>query len=544
MDSKRSKDKKVLVIDDQRDSLLMLKHILQEMKYEDIEFLTSAEQALKLIESRKSKPFDIILSDYNMGERMNGQQLLEELTRRNLMGYSTIFIMVTAETSKEMVLSALECRPDAYITKPFNFKGISNKINLLLQEKNVLQPVFKALKDGDFAVAINTCRDIVNSRSEAKLSLLRFFGDMLIEGKEYQEAYEQFEKCMPSNPPDWAVLGQACALMGLGEDERAEEVLEGLINTITTELKAYDLLAELKLYNHKSVDAQKILSKAIALSPNTFVRQRNFAQLCLDNGDTDSAIRSSKHALKIAQYTSNNSPNNYVTLAQAQIAHADQLGPTDSKKIVNEALKNLAVAAEDKRASDWIGISVNLGEAIQQKRYGDTVEANTLLEKAENKAADTVHYTKEELPSIIGCINNFYELGASEAASHILKRLCEVFSEDSEVLHRLDRVSNEPVTPGGRRMAAEINAKGGQLYKAGDFDVAIDKFREGINMFPRSAELHLNYLLVAISKMEAHGDNSELNEECRKSIGVVKKLDINGQHEKRLAKLLQRLGGV
>ena len=56
MDSKRSKDKKVLVIDDQRDSLLMLKHILQEMKYEDIEFLTSAEQALKLIESRKSKP--------------------------------------------------------------------------------------------------------------------------------------------------------------------------------------------------------------------------------------------------------------------------------------------------------------------------------------------------------------------------------------------------------------------------------------------------------------------------------------------------------
>jgi len=540
----KNRDKKVLVLDDQRDSLIMLRRILEEMKYENIELVTSAENGLELIEACKEKPFDIILSDYNMGERMNGQQLLEELVRRNLLEYSTIFIMVSAETSKEMVLSALECRPDACISKPFNFKTVSNKINRLLKEKNVLQPVFEAQKMGDFSEAIVTCREIVNSSPAPGLTLLRFFGNMLLEYKEYQEAYDQFQKCMPSNPPDWVVTGQARALMGLDQEEQAMEVLEGLVNTITTELKAYDLLAELKLKMNRPADAQLILSKAIALSPNIFTRQHSYAQLCLDNSDTDSAIRSSKHAIKLARFTSHNSPDNYVALAQAQIAHADNLGSSDSKKMVNEALKNLAVAADDRRASDWIRISVKLGETLQKRREGDADEASAPLEQAERSAVATARYSKDELPTIIGCIKQFYELGSPDTANYILKRLSEIFSEDPEVLNRLDRVSAEPITPNGRRKATKINKEGVLLYKSRDFEGAKEKFSEGITMFPQSAELHLNYILIIISIMESQGSDSTLENECHKSIELVKKLDVAMRYNERLSKYSRRLSGV
>ena len=540
----RNKGKRALVIDDQRDSLLILRHFLEEMKYEHIEMELSAEKGLELIEACIEKPFDLILSDYNMGESMNGQQLLEELTRRGLIGYKTLFIMASGETSKEMVLSALECRPDAYIAKPFNFKTISSKINQLLDERHILQPVFEAQKKGDVAEAIRACRSIVNSSPSPSLKLLRFFGDVLLDYKEYQEAHDQFQNCTPKNPPDWAIMGKARALVGLGQEIQAMQVLERLVSTVTSELKVYDMLAELKLRNNRPLVAQEVLGKAIALSPNTFTRQRNYAQLCLDNGDTDTAIRSSKHALKLARFTSNKSPENYVTLAQAQMAHAEQLEPLDARKMTDEALRNLAVAADDKRATDWIGISVILGEASQKKLDSQTDEAHDLLDQAIRRATDTLRYMKEELPSIIGCAKQFYKLGSPSTANHILKRLSEIFSEDADILNRLDRVSTEPITPEGKRKATETNAEGGRCYKSGDYDGAIDKFEEGISMFPRSIEFQLNYILASISKMENQGANKYQKDECNKHIELVKKLGATGQHEERLSKMSRRLRSI
>ena len=64
------------------------------------------------------KSYDIVLCDYNLGAGQDGQQLLEELRYRHKLKNTSLFVMITAESSRDMVLGALEYLPDDYLTKP------------------------------------------------------------------------------------------------------------------------------------------------------------------------------------------------------------------------------------------------------------------------------------------------------------------------------------------------------------------------------------------------------------------------------------------
>jgi hypothetical protein len=56
---------------------------------------------------------DFVLQDFHLDGKKNGQQVLEDLMSEKLISHEAVFVMVTAETSQAMVLSALEHEPDA-----------------------------------------------------------------------------------------------------------------------------------------------------------------------------------------------------------------------------------------------------------------------------------------------------------------------------------------------------------------------------------------------------------------------------------------------
>jgi DNA-binding response OmpR family regulator len=60
-----------------------------------------------------------VLCDYNLGDGMDGQELLER-RKTGTLPLSTIWIMITGERKYERVVAAAEMAPDDYILKPFN----------------------------------------------------------------------------------------------------------------------------------------------------------------------------------------------------------------------------------------------------------------------------------------------------------------------------------------------------------------------------------------------------------------------------------------
>ena len=105
-----------LLIDDFANYRSMLRSILLSCGAQHIDDTFNAEEALKKVAFNQ---YDVILCDYNLGDGQNGQQLLEEIMHRHLIPYGTIYIMITAENSQNMVMAAVEYRPDGYLNKPF-----------------------------------------------------------------------------------------------------------------------------------------------------------------------------------------------------------------------------------------------------------------------------------------------------------------------------------------------------------------------------------------------------------------------------------------
>ena len=109
--------KTVLVIDDFGDMRNMLVNIMRMLGAKKIDSAINGERAIEMMEENK---YDIVLCDYNLGSGKDGQQVLEDARHRNLINMATIFIMVTAESTKAMVMGAIEHEPDSYVSKPFS----------------------------------------------------------------------------------------------------------------------------------------------------------------------------------------------------------------------------------------------------------------------------------------------------------------------------------------------------------------------------------------------------------------------------------------
>ncbi len=151
-------NKRFLIVDDFSDFRNSVKAMLRDMGAREVDTADRGEEALSLC---CNKRYDIILHDYNLGSGKNGQQVLEELEELiagKLISHQCIFVMVTAESSQAMVLSALEHEPDAYLTKPFNRASLDQRLDKLVERKTALKSILQALDKQDPAAVLSACK--------------------------------------------------------------------------------------------------------------------------------------------------------------------------------------------------------------------------------------------------------------------------------------------------------------------------------------------------------------------------------------------------
>ena len=143
--------KRVLIVDDFPQHLLIMGKTLRNIGFSHLEFARSCDEAAMLCGKHS---FDVVFSDYNLGPGKNGAQLLKELQDDRLLRRDAICVLATAETSREVVLGALESEPEAYIVKPFTESALQRKIERLLEKQSALGQIHDAIADGDFRQAI------------------------------------------------------------------------------------------------------------------------------------------------------------------------------------------------------------------------------------------------------------------------------------------------------------------------------------------------------------------------------------------------------
>lgn len=122
-------DMNILIVDDYKTMLRIIRNLLHEVGFRNIDEATDGVTAL---ESLRTRPYDLVISDWNM-EPMTGLELLKHVRADNVLK-KLPFIMVTAEAKTENVVAAKQAGVNNYIVKPFNAATLRSKLTAVIGE--------------------------------------------------------------------------------------------------------------------------------------------------------------------------------------------------------------------------------------------------------------------------------------------------------------------------------------------------------------------------------------------------------------------------
>ena len=123
------KNMPILIVDDFNTMLRIIKNLLHQLGFNNVEEASDGSQALEMMRGADNN-FGLVLSDWNM-EPMTGLQLLKEL-RTDEQLKPTPFIMITAESKTENMNMAKEAGVDNYIVKPFDLQTLRAKMTAVI----------------------------------------------------------------------------------------------------------------------------------------------------------------------------------------------------------------------------------------------------------------------------------------------------------------------------------------------------------------------------------------------------------------------------
>lgn len=132
---------KILIVEDERSIVKLLRAILTANQYEVIDASTGAE-AMSMITSHCP---DLILLDLGLPD-MDGNSLLQSVRKWT----TTPIIVVSARTHELDKVEAIDLGADDYITKPFGSSELLARIRMALRHTRTTSPNAQIAQTGEF----------------------------------------------------------------------------------------------------------------------------------------------------------------------------------------------------------------------------------------------------------------------------------------------------------------------------------------------------------------------------------------------------------
>ena len=508
--------KRCLVVDDLSEIRGSIKRMLKVFGVEEVDTAANGEEAVELCTNHS---YDIVLCDYNLGKGKDGQQILEELRYRGLLKNTSLFIMITAESSRDMVLGALEYQPDDYVTKPITQQSLRSRLDKALVRHEDLYDIKKAIDKKKYKEAVELCTKTMAAESRYENICKNMQAELYQRLEDYDKAREIYEAVLEDNSAVWAKLGLGKTLIALKEFDEAESILKEVLEVDTRYVEAHDLLAICYKEQADGIRAQAEMKKACDVSPKSVLRQRRLAALAYKNQDIETALKASRNAVKLGQNSCYECSADYFNLA-GRLADSIKETGTDSQRLSKEAFEILQ-KAEQRYPRDK---SISLQVAAVTSRVYQAKKDEKEAKKWEETARD-IYFEIEDEVGVEASLEYAHTLianGDSKGARRIFERIVAESPNDLELAERIDSLSDEPVSKLGKKTVSELTKKGIQCYESKEFEEAIHIFKNAVAIYPKHIGLNLNLVQVILAECDNNGVQRKYRTICRKCLTSVK----------------------
>jgi two-component system chemotaxis response regulator CheY len=123
------KNLKILVVDDFSTMRRIVRNLLKELGYTNVD---EAEDGVAALQKLKGSNFQFVVTDWNM-PNMTGIELLRAI-RADAALKPLPVLMITAEAKKENIIEAAQSGASGYIVKPFTAATLEEKLNKIFEK--------------------------------------------------------------------------------------------------------------------------------------------------------------------------------------------------------------------------------------------------------------------------------------------------------------------------------------------------------------------------------------------------------------------------
>jgi len=119
----------ILVVDDFPTMRRIVKNLLKDLGFENMEEAEDGNMALEML---RSNHFDLVVSDWNM-PNLDGLGMLQQIRADPALAKIPV-LMVTAEAKKENIIAAAQAGANGYVVKPFTAATLEEKLNKIFEK--------------------------------------------------------------------------------------------------------------------------------------------------------------------------------------------------------------------------------------------------------------------------------------------------------------------------------------------------------------------------------------------------------------------------
>jgi len=521
----------ILVVDDFQGMRTVLRNIIKDAGGINIETAANAREATNKLRLVK---YDIVICDYNLGIGPNGQQLLEEARMSNLIGPATIWIMVTAEKTSDMVMGAAEVRPDDYLLKPINLELLESRLEKLLARKKDFGPIEAAIKTKNYTQAIELCDQRLAQKPANMHDILRIKSDALMTLGKFDEAAKLFESVLAVRDVPWARTGLGKIHFHAKDYEAAKRVFTDVLAANRIYMEASDWLVKTLTAMGDTEQTQRAIEEALSISPKSAPRQKALGEAAYANGDLDTAQTAFEKAIRFSEFSPSKTADTFTGLAKV----------LSDKKSPQDALNVLSQCKREFKDNNDAALQTSIVESRVFQSIGDRARARA--------AADEAIRLKQSMggavdsQTMMDMAQAMFQLGDKDAASALLKEVVQNNHDSPAVIAKVQRVfeeanqgkEGEALIQASRQDVIDINNRGVLLGREGKLEEAITLLRQAAEDLPNSETIMMNLCGLLLASARKSGRSEALLSEVRSLLGRVQKLNpANKKHHEYAAVL-------
>lgn len=532
-------DKRVLVVEDQRPFLIMLRGLVNSLGAKSV--VTAQNGEAGIAACRKEK-FDIIIADLHLGAgKKNGFQFIEEVRQRKLIKPTTICIIISADSDRPIVLGSLEKEPDGYLVKPFSQAQLNLRLVKAFQKKTELAPVYTQIMKGDDPAAIEACRELIKAGTRHRQACTHLLAELYWRTGMYQQAEHMLKPLLMHKPLLWVMLAMARTQYLLEHYPKATSLAQKAITTSKFSVEGYDILAKSYFAQDMLLDAQAAIDRALDLSPLSIERQFTGCEIARANENFEMVKNCSQAIWEQTKRSIHRDIAHFCTFIRSILDAAEH---AEEKKDRNKFQQEALIALQRSRHDDALA---RIDELFDHNIFEEMINARVnfldgkLLESKRflSSSQSTIEQKYDEYPLYLApdSIKVMFDLGEFEDALE----LADMYQKSE---HNVDANTQALLTSEldkGKRnqeLYQKHNKQGMDLYKEGKYEAAHKEFKKAQVFSPVNTGVALN-LLQCLLKLLDMRDKPDVDmlRDVRQTYKLVDGMPLKEVHQRKLDSL-------